>query len=92
MVKAHRLAEFVDNFVQITNEEEQEKTLWEMWLHKVFDKSYGDFRQALECKNYAAPSKDEVVDIVRESKEMLDGVHLGEAGSGDGLRSIGVGD
>lgn len=49
MIQTGRFCEFVDEFVQTVNEEEAEKKEWEFFLHKVWDGSFGEFRE--EIKN-----------------------------------------
>lgn len=71
MLAASRLAEFVEEVINIHNEEYKDKTLWDIWLHRVFDKSFTEFSQSLETNNAAAPTDAEVADIVTETKNML---------------------
>ena len=49
MIQAGRFAEFVDYFCETVHEEENERTSWEFFLHKVFDdRSYKDFKTELK--------------------------------------------
>jgi hypothetical protein len=73
MIRTHRLFEFVNKLVEMHNEEEKDKTLWDVWLHRVFDKSYNEFMEALDDKQKAAPTQEEVTNIVVETKNMLNG-------------------
>lgn len=73
MIRTRRLFEFVDKLVEMHNEEEKDKTLWEVWLHRVYDKSYTEFMNALDDKQKAAPTQEEVTNIVEETKAMLNG-------------------
>ena len=73
MIRTHRLYEFVNKLVDLHNEEERDRTLWEVWLHRVFDKSFPDFMNSLEDKRKAAPTHEEVTNIVLETKNMLNG-------------------
>lgn len=52
MIQTGRFEEFVTEFVDVINkerqeqfEEQKEQTMWELYLHRVFDKSYGEFKQ-----------------------------------------------
>lgn len=77
MIKAHRFNEFVNEFIDITNEELEDHTLWELWLHKVFDQGYKDFYdQAKTKRTEKLPSKFALEATVKESAEMLNGFHL----------------
>ena len=73
MMRTHRLYEFVNKMIELHNEEEKDKTLWDVWVHRVFDKSFPEFMEALECKKEAAPTQEEVRNIVLETKTMLNG-------------------
>lgn len=86
MISTGRLCEFIDEFVKIRNEEEEEKITWEFWLHKVFDKSYIEWKEALkptEKTENAAPTQAEMEETVRASFAMLDGFSL-RGGAQDG--------
>lgn len=48
MIETGRFSEFVDNFVDTSNQEKQEKYNWEFFLHKVFDKSYTEFEESIK--------------------------------------------
>lgn len=71
MLRCGRLSEFVGETVTLYNEESREKSLWEVWLHRVFDKSYADFLRSVGELKDAEPTEEEVKDIVSESMEML---------------------
>lgn len=43
MILTGRLTEFVREFIHIRNEELEDQTRWEFWLHKVFDMTFGEF-------------------------------------------------
>ncbi len=77
MIKAHRFSEFVSEFINITNEELEDVTLWELWLHKVFDQGYKDFYdQSKTRKTERIPEQFALKTTVKESAEMLNGFHL----------------
>lgn len=77
MIKGRRFKAFVDEFVSITNEELENKTLWEYWLHKNFDQTYGEFlEQTKKPKTEKVPSHLELEITVKESAEMLNGFCL----------------
>lgn len=73
MIRTHRLYEFVNKLVDMHNEEEKDKTLWDVWLHRVFDKSFNEFMEALEGNKKAAPTQEEIKNIVNETQAMLNG-------------------
>lgn len=71
MIKMRRLEEFVREFVVIHNEETEDKTLWEIWLHRIFDKGFDEFKKSLGKNNEAAPTQEEIKNTVMESKNIL---------------------
>lgn len=52
MMQASRFSEFVDGFIDTINKERQEEfkekdnqKMWELYLHRVFDKSFEQFKE-----------------------------------------------
>lgn len=72
-MRCGQLNEFISEVVNLYNEEYKEKTLWEMWLHRVYDKSFAEFVETVEGTKKAAPTQEEVTNIVLETKAMLNG-------------------
>ena len=74
MIRSRRLEEFVMELVNIHNEEMEDKTLWEVWLHRIFDKNFADFKASLGTgKETAAPTQEEMRSTVQESLDILAG-------------------
>lgn len=72
MFRTGRLAEFVDEVINIHNEEYKEKTMWELWLHRVFDKSFEEFTETINSRqNAEAPTQGDVKNIISGSKNIL---------------------
>ena len=85
MISTGRLYEFVCEFVKTHNDEEEEKSLWEFWLHKVSDQSWAEFRESIGSGNQAAaPTQNDIEETVRLSFEMLEGFSL-RGGAQDGI-------
>ena len=78
MIATGRLCEFVDELIAIHNEEYRDNTLWELWLHRVFDRSYHDFVEGLDGGGAQAPTDEDVRSIVEETKSMLSRFRPGE--------------
>lgn len=51
MIDTGRFEEFVTNFVLTVNKEKSDKTDWEFFLHKVFDKSYNEWQEEVRTIN-----------------------------------------
>jgi hypothetical protein len=84
MISTGRFFEFVQEFVKTHNEEQEDKTIWEFWLHKVFDKSLEEFKELIKKTNTAAPTQKELKETVQATFDMLDGFSLrGGAQDGD---------
>lgn len=80
MAATGHLSWFVDRFVDAYYEDENEKALWDVWLHKVWEsKSFGDFkrehRQATinQMKNeYIRDHPQEVAKTVEKSRGIIE--------------------
>lgn len=72
MLRCGRLADFIQQCVRMYNEESEEKLLWEVWLHRCFDKGFGEF---LEEYRTSAPidAPDITAEDIRHSWNLLDG-------------------
>jgi hypothetical protein len=80
MIRTGRFEEFVNEFVAINNEEteqqnkeQEDRLIWEIWLHRVFDKSFADFKNSLTQEEKAAPTPEEIKSIAMDSKTILAG-------------------
>ena len=76
MILTRRLYEFVQEFVRIRNEELEDQTRWEYWLHKVFDLSFADFLARAEGREEKdeKPSEQELEATVKNSMEIITGI------------------
>lgn len=64
LIQSRRFSDFVDEIVERVEDERE----WEFFLHKVFDKSFNDFKESVKPR--------EPVDVgttVQNSFEMLNG-------------------
>jgi len=93
MISTRRFGEFVDSFVEKYNEEQEEKILWDAWLHKVFDKtSYAEFKERARVNTHtAAPTQFDLNKTVQASFQMLEGFSVGGGAQEDGTISA-IGD
>lgn len=73
MIQSGRLFEFIREMIHIRNEEMEEETAWEYWLHKNFEQSWSDFRASLndDSSTNAAPTHEELKKTVSESAKLL---------------------
>ena len=75
MILTGRLMDFVCEFIQIHNEELEDQTRWEFYLHKVFNM---DFKEFLEQTAGAAGTDEDVTTdalelTVKESMGIITG-------------------
>ena len=79
MIRTHRFADFVMELLKIYSDEREDQTLWEFWLHKVYDMTFEDFMNSVQTNK--APinkpsSRAEMEQTVRHSFEMLNNFSL----------------
>lgn len=58
-------SEWIDTFIESTNED----MIWEMWLHKDYEKSFEDFKNSILKKPV---TEEDLETTVLESKQLLD--------------------
>ena len=66
------LSDFIDDMFKLINEERKEKTQWEFFLHKVYDKTWKEFIDEINIAN-----EEKEIDLgatLRKSKDMLKNV------------------
>ena len=55
LILTNSLNNFVNDFFNIVNEERKEKSQWEFFLHKVYDKSWNEFVNDIETSENQTP-------------------------------------
>lgn len=79
MIQSNRLDAFVKEFVEIHNEELEDRTQWEFYLHKVFDMTWTDFINTVKNgkkETQGTLSQEELESIVRDSFNIINGFCL----------------
>lgn len=75
LIKTKQFGDWVDWFLQKVLKEKNDKTLWEFFLHKVYDKSFDDWKSELNAdeSGTSAANMDNAqqVDIIRKSEDIL---------------------
>lgn len=64
MISTGRFEEFVFEFLKLESEEKE----WEFYLHKVFDKTFADFKTSVEMR---PQSKENLETTIRNSNSIL---------------------
>ena len=72
MISTGRLCEFVDEIINIHNEELNERKMWEIYLHKVWNKSFSEFKDEIETDNQnRTMTEKDIETTVQESLNIL---------------------
>ena len=71
MISVGRLSEFVDEIISIRNEELNEKTAWEYYLHRVYDRSFEEFYRSSKSKEPTEADLNEIETTIKKSQEIL---------------------
>ena len=64
MIASGRFYEFVTEFINLEND----RILWELYLHKVFDKSFEEFKSSFAVTQ----PKEDIETTVKDSKSILE--------------------
>lgn len=62
MIQTGRFSEFVDNFVTTLNKEKEEDHIWNLYLHKVWEGSYKEFKDSIEVNIRHQEMSDEDIE------------------------------
>lgn len=90
MIATGRFCGFVESLLKWHKDEGEEKALWELWLHKVYDKSYSEFKKSLGMKETnAAPQRNEQIKTVQKSYAILNGFCPVEGASNGDIQTAG---
>lgn len=73
MIASGRMLEFVEKVLKIRNDENESDTLWEYFLHKVFDKSYAEFLRENRTPQAHQEVSMDFEATIKKSANMLDG-------------------
>lgn len=72
-----RFSEFVHSFMKNINEEKEEQTSWEFYLHKVLEGTYKDFLEGMKNDNENQNmSKEKIETTVKNSMNILQNFKL----------------
>lgn len=67
-IQTGRMCEFIQAFIK----QKQEDDRWELYLHKVWDKSYSEFCEALQTsQELQAMSDDDIEATIKQSMNIL---------------------
>ena len=72
MIKEGQLDKFIDKILDITNDEK----VYEVWLHKVYGQTYGEYRASLNIRRNVVEDDEthkevDVSNVVSQSMDVL---------------------
>lgn len=78
MAASGHLSWFVGNFIDAYREDENESALWDVWIHRVWNKTFGEFKREqmhkarTNVKNeYIRNHPQEVAKTVEKSRSII---------------------
>ena len=81
MIQTGRFDEFVVEFLKTVSDEREEKTMWEIYLHKIHEGSYKDFVDEIENdKKNQNMTEDDKESILQNSLSILNNFNPIEGG------------
>lgn len=73
MIQTYRFSEFVSEFIHAINAENEDKTNWEFFLHKVQEGSFKDFVDEMEeTKQLQNVTAQSIESSVQQAMNILD--------------------
>ena len=73
MIQTYRFSEFVSKFIHAINAENEDKTNWEFFLHKVQEGSFKDFVDEMEeTKRLQNVTTQSIESSVQQAMNILD--------------------
>ena len=81
MIQTGRFCEFVFEFIKASNRDKEDAADWEFFLHKVWDKTFTEFRDEMKttAKNQNM-SKRTIETTVKDSMDILNQFNPNEGG------------
>ena len=70
LILAQSLSNYIDDLFGFMTEEKQEKTNWEFFLHKIYNKSWKEFCDEISVEN-SVENNVSITDTLIKSKEIL---------------------
>ena len=70
LILAQSLSNYIDDLFGFMTEEKQEKTNWEFFLHKIYNKSWKEFCDEINVEN-SVENNVSITDTLIKSKEIL---------------------
>lgn len=75
MLEVRQFSEFMSEIIRIRNDELNEKSAWEFYIHRVFDKSFKEFMDEIKTAPDPEASKGELETTIKDNFEMMENFH-----------------
>ena len=73
-IRCGRFSEFISEFLKMHNEDVDNETLWEWYLHHPFlNKTFGEFKNLLGIEENEPAQKIDFATVVNDSMSILEG-------------------
>ena len=69
LILTNGLDKFIDDLFKFMEEEKQEQTKWEFFLHKIYDKSWKEFCNEIDVSN--VENDVDIAETLNNSKNIL---------------------
>lgn len=66
-IRQGRLSEFVCEILELHNNDE----IWNIWLHKVHDKSFNEFKEEIDASIQQEMTKEQIETTINDSKNII---------------------
>ena len=75
MLTVGQFSEFIHEIIRIRNNEEDEKYMWEYYLHREFEKSFSEFMHEMKMLEQPEASEGNLEATIQESFDMMENFH-----------------
>jgi hypothetical protein len=73
MIASGRMLEFIERIAKIQSDENEHNTLWEFFLHKVYNKTYAEFLRENKIQHEPPEQAIDFEATINDSFSMLQG-------------------
>lgn len=75
MLEIGQFDDFISGFIRIRNDELNEQSAWEFYLHRVFDKSFSEFMDDIKFSTNPEVSQSNIETTIKDNFEMMENFH-----------------
>lgn len=75
MLEDGQFDEFISGLIRIRNDEQNEQSAWEYYLHRIYDKSFSEFMESIKTAPDPEASKSNLEATISNNFEMMENFH-----------------